>query len=144
MASIAQPFPGQPGMVGPGGVAQPMVHGHPSNHGMPGAQHMGLSMGQPVHPGATGPGGMPMSQAGPMVPGMIPGGAPPGVSGAGPNAHAMSHLHPHGPMLNQQMQQASEQAPSNLIFLGTYLSRSLCCSDESHTFKRKPYSVIDK
>ena len=107
MASMAQQFAGQPGMVGPG--AQPMVHGHPSNQGMPGAQHLGVSMGQPAPPGIVGPGGLPVSQGGPMAAGMMPGGGPPGMTGAGPNAHAMSHLNPHNAMVAQQhMQQASE------------------------------------
>lgn len=111
MASMTQPF-GQPGMVGPAAVApggQPMAHGHPSNQGMPGAQHLGVAMGQQMPHGMPGPGGLHVSQPGQMVTGMMPGGGPPGVAGAGPNAHAMSHLNPHTAMLTaQQMQQASK------------------------------------
>ena len=63
-------------------------------------------MSQQMHPGLTVPGGPQVSQAGgPMISGMMPGGAP-GVSGAGPSAHALSHLNPHnGPLLAQQQQQ---------------------------------------
>ncbi len=51
-----------------------------------------------------------------MMGGMMPGGGAPGVSGGGPNAHALSHLTPHQGQMNpqfaaqqqQQMQQASK------------------------------------
>ena len=78
-----------------------MVHGHPSSQGMP----AGVSMGQQMHPGAAIPGGPQVSQAGPLMGGMMPGGVPPVASGPGPNAHALSHLNPHGaPMMAQQGQ----------------------------------------
>lgn len=101
---MAQPFAGQPGMMGPAGVVhggQPMVHGHPSSQGM----QPGVSMGQQIHPGVAVPGGPQVSQAGPMMAGMTPGGGPPVASGPGPSPHALSHLNPHtGPMLSQQGQ----------------------------------------
>ena len=87
-----------------------MVHGHPSNQGVPGGQQPGVSMGQQIHPGITGPGGPQASQAGPMMGGMMHGGGPPNVSGVGPSQHALSHLNPHqGQMYAQQQQQQQQQ-----------------------------------
>lgn len=104
MASMAQPFAGQTPIMGPAGVAhggQPMVHGHPSSQGM----QPGVSMGQQIHPGVAVPGGPQVSQSGPMMGGMMPGGGPPVVSGPGPSAHALSHLNPqNGSLLAQQGQ----------------------------------------
>ena len=104
MLSMAQPFAGQPGMIGPAGVphgGQPMAHGHPSSQGMQAA----ASMGQQIHPGTAVPGGPQVSQPGPLMGGIMPGGVPPVASGPGPNAHALSHLNPHGgPLLAQQGQ----------------------------------------
>ena len=91
-----------------------MVHGHPSNQGVPGGGQPGVTMGQQMHPGMAGPGGPPVSQAGPMIGGMMQAGGPPGVSGGGVNAHAMSHLTPHQsqmftpPPPPQQQQQISK------------------------------------
>jgi hypothetical protein len=57
---------------------------HPNGHPGPG-------MVQQMHPGVSAPGGPQVSQTGPMMGGMQPGGtAGPGV----PNAHALSHLNP--------------------------------------------------
>ena len=115
MASMAQPFAGQPGMMGPGGVAhggQPMVHGHPSSQGM----QPGVSMGQQIHPGVAVPGGPQVSQAGPLMAGIIPGGGPPVASGPGSNAHALSHLNPHGgPVIAQQGQIQASQSHIHLV-----------------------------
>ena len=112
MASMTQPFAPHPaGMPGHAGVAHgghPMAQGHPSSQGTPGGgQQPGVAMGQQMHAGATGPGVPQASQAGPMMAGMMQGGAPPGVSGGGgPSAHALSHLHPGhpNPMFAQQQQ----------------------------------------
>ena len=73
-----------------------MAQGHPSNQGVPGGgQQPGVSMAQQIHTGVTGPGVPQVSQAGPMMAGMMQGGAPAGVSGGGqPSAHALSHLNP--------------------------------------------------
>lgn len=67
-------------------------------------------MGQQIHPGVTGPGGPQVSQAGPMMASMMPGGGPPVASGPGPSPLTLSHLNPHGgPMISQQGQmQASK------------------------------------
>lgn len=67
---------------------QAMVHGHPSNQGVPGGGQPGVTMGQQFAPGMAVPGGPPVSQAGPMMGGMIPPGA------GGPTAQAMAHLNP--------------------------------------------------
>ena len=83
-----------------------MVHGHPSHQGVPGAQQPGVSMGQQIHPGIAGP---QVSQAGPMMGGMMQGGGPPSVSGVGPNQHALSHLNPHQGQLFAQQQQQQQQ-----------------------------------
>ena len=83
-----------------------MMQGHPSSQGMPGGvQQPGVSMGQQMHAGVVGPGGPQVTQAGPMMAGMMPGGGPPGVSGV-PSAHAQAHLTPghQGPMYQQQQQ----------------------------------------
>ena len=62
-------------------------------------------MGQQIHPGVAVPGGPQVSQPGPMMAAMMPGGGPPVASGPGPSAHALSHLNPHsGPMLTPQAQ----------------------------------------
>ena len=67
-------------------------------------------MGQQIHPGITGPGGPQVSQAGPMMGGMMQGGGPPNVSGVGPSQHALSHLNPHqGQLYAQQHQQQQMQ-----------------------------------
>lgn len=59
-------------------------------------------MGPQIHP----QGGPQVSQAGPMMGGMMQGGGPPGVSGVGPSQHALSHLNPHqNPQLYAQQQQ---------------------------------------
>lgn len=115
MASMAQPPFTHPGMAGHAGVThggQPMVHGHPSNQGIPGGQQPGVSIGQQMHPGLAAPGVPQVSQAGNMM-GMMQGGGPPGASGAGPSAHALSHLNPqphHGQMFaGQQMPQACKR-----------------------------------
>lgn len=124
MASIAQPFAGhQAGLAGHAGVAHgglPMSQGHPSNQGVPGVgQQPGVSMGQQMHAGIAGPGGAQVTQAGPMMAGMIPSGGPAGVPGAGPSAMALQHLNPGGhqgqviaaqqqQQQQQQMQQASK------------------------------------
>ena len=106
---MAQPFSTHPGMGGHPGVAhggQPMVHGHPSNQGVPVGQQSGVSMGPQIHP----QGGPQVSQAGPMMGGMMQGGGPPGVSGVGPSQHALSHLNPHqNPQLYAQQQQQQQQ-----------------------------------
>ena len=111
--AMAQPFNTHPGIGGHAGVAhggQPMVHGHPSHQGVPGGQQPGVSMGQQIHPGITGPGGPQVSQAGPMMGGMMQGGGPPNVSGVGPSQHALSHLNPHqGQLYAQQHQQQQMQ-----------------------------------
>lgn len=90
-------------------------------------------MGQQMHPGVAGQGGPQVSQAGAMMPGMIQGGGPPGVSGGGPSAHAMSHLNPNqGPMFahpQQQMQPASKFYPFFCLCklpLSTILSKLEC------------------
>lgn len=114
---MAQTFAVHPGaMPGHPGVAHgghPMASGHPSSQGVPGGgqqQQPVVSMAQ-MHPGASGPGVAQVSQAGPMMVGMPHGvGGVPGVSsGAGPNAHALSHLNPGNAQQifqQQQMQQA--------------------------------------
>lgn len=112
MASMSQPFATHPaGMAGHAGVAHgghPMAQGHPSNQGVPGgAQQPGVTMGQQMHAGVAGPGVPQVSQAGPMMAGMMQGGPPPGVSGGGqPSAHALSHLNPgHQNQMFAQQQQ---------------------------------------
>lgn len=100
-------------MSGHAGVAHgghPMAPGHPSNQGVPGGgQQPGVSMGQQMHAGVTGPGGPQVSQAGPMMTGMMQAGGPPGVSGGGgPSAHALSHLNPGHQGGYAQQQQASK------------------------------------
>ena len=102
-------------MMAPGGMPQQMGQGLPGNPGMPGGQPMGVSMNQQMHPGAAGPGGMQVTQGGPMGGGMMPG-VPPGVSGGGPNAHALSHLNPHGAAMMAQQQQM-QQACKFLLYL---------------------------
>ena len=88
-----------------------MVHGHPSHQGVPGGQQPGVSIGQQMHPGIAGPGGPQVSQAGPMMGGMMQGGGPPNISGVGPSQHALSHLNPHqNHLLAQQQQQQMQQA----------------------------------
>ena len=91
MMMAQQPFthPGaMPAHTGMAHGGQPMVHGHPSNQGVPGGGQPGVTMGQPIHAGMAVPGGPPVSQAGPMMPGMMPPGS------GGPNAQAMAHLNP--------------------------------------------------
>lgn len=114
MASMAQPFAGhQAALAGHTGVTHgglPMSQGHPSNQGVPGVgQQPGVSMGQQMH---AGPGTAQVTQAGPMMAGMIQTGAPTGVPGAGPSAMALQHLNPathQGQVLAQQQQfQASK------------------------------------
>ena len=60
-----------------------------------------------MHAGVAGPGGPQVSQAGPMMAGIMPGGGPSGMSGT-PSAHAQAHLNPghQGQMFaqNPQMQ----------------------------------------
>ena len=74
-------------------------------------------MGQ-HYPGITGPGGPQVSQAGPMVGGMMQGGGPPSVSGVGPNQHALSHLNPHqGQMYAQQQQQLQHVCKSQVPYV---------------------------
>ena len=91
-----------------------MVQGHPSNQGVPGGgQQPGVSMGQQMHAGVSGPGGPQVTQTGPMMAGMMQGGGPSGVSGGGgPSAHALQHLNPshQNQMFAQQqhIQQASK------------------------------------
>ena len=81
-----------------------MVHGHPSNQGVPGGGQPGVTMGQPIHAGMAVPGGPPVSQAGPMMPGMMPPGS------GGPNAQAMAHLNPvvQNQFMTPQQQQMSK------------------------------------
>lgn len=113
MASVAQtmpqPFAGhQAAMLGHGVPhgAHPISQGHSSNQGVPGGvQQAGMSIGPQMQPGVTGPGGSQVSQAGPMMTAMMPGGGPPVVSMGGvANAHTMSHLQPghQGHLLSQQ------------------------------------------
>lgn len=109
MASMAQPFATHPpGMAGHAGVAHgghPMAQGHPSNQSVPGGgQQPGVTMGQQMHGGVTGPGVPQVSQAGPMMARMMPGDAPPGVSGG--SGLALSHLNPghQNQMFTQQQQ----------------------------------------
>lgn len=91
---MANPFP-NPGMP-PQGMAHPMVPGPP--HGPPGMAQMQMG-----HPGVSGPNG-PVSQAGPMMGGGMPG---------GPNPHAMSHLQPQQQqMFAQNPQQQGQPAMS--------------------------------
>ncbi|KAJ5290852.1 hypothetical protein N7478_000103 [Penicillium angulare] len=59
----------------------------------PNAGHPGQAMVQQMHPGVSAPGGPQVSQAGPMMGGMPPGGNA-GHAGPMPNAHALSHLNP--------------------------------------------------
>ena len=93
-----------PGAVQHNGMpyGQPMGPGH--------APAPGQHMGQPLqmHPGAAGPNGPHVSQAGPMMAGMQAGAA--GPAAGGPNAHALSHLTPQTQMYQQHpsMQQASK------------------------------------
>ena len=107
---MAQPFPTHPGMAVPHG-GQPMAHGHPSNQGVPGGQQPGMSMGQQMHPGISGPGAQ-VSPAGPMMGAIMQGAVPQGVSGPGPSQHALSHLNPHHgqPMFAHQQQQHAQHA----------------------------------
>lgn len=85
---MAQPFPAQ-------GIPQ---HGLPPGHHPmagqhPNAGHPGAGMMQQMHPGVSAPGGPQVTQAGPMMGGMPPGGN--GAHGGPmPNAHALSHLNP--------------------------------------------------
>ena len=122
MASVAPPFAthptGMPGHVGMAHAGHPMAQGHPSNQGMPGGvQQPGVSMGQQMHPGAAGLTGPQVSQAGPMMHGMLQGGAPPGASGMGiPSAHALSHLNPAG----QPSQMMHQQQMSKPNFCSVY------------------------
>ena len=116
LASIPQPFPGhQAGLAGHAGVAHgglPMSQGHPSNQGVPGVgQQPGVSMGQQMHAGIAGPGATQVTQAGPIMAGMIQTGVPAGVPGPGPSAMALQHLNPahHGQVLAQQQQQQHQQ-----------------------------------
>lgn len=109
-----QPFthPGaMPGHTGMAHGGQPMVHGHPSNQGVPGGGQPGVTMGQPIHPGMAVPGGPPVSQAGPMMAGMMPPGS------GGPNAQAMAHLNPV--VQNQFMTPQQQQQMSKFFFLLT-------------------------
>ncbi len=106
MASVPAQFPAGMAHAGIAHGGQPMVHGHPSNQGVPGGQQTGVTMGQQMHPGMAGPGG-------PMMAGMMPGGGPPGGQ---PNAHALSHLNPHQSQIVAQQQQHIQQA-SMFIFL---------------------------
>ena len=96
-----------------------MNQGHPSGQGMPGGgQQPGASMGQQIHPGATGPGGPQASQAGPMMGGMMQAGGPSAASGnGGPSVHALSHLTPAATqMFNpQQMHNASKSNEGFLL-----------------------------
>ena len=112
---MTQPFASHPpGMAGHTGVAHgghPMAQGHPSNQGVPGGgQQPGVNMVQQMHTGVTGPGVPQVSQAGPMMAGMMQGGTPAGVSGGGqPSAHALSHLNPgHQNQMFAQNQQLCE------------------------------------
>lgn len=93
-----------PGAVQHNGMpyAQPMGPGHAPGPG----QHMGQPL--QMHPGAAGPNGPHVSQAGPMMAGMQAGAA--GPAAGGPNAHALSHLTPQTQMYQQHpsMQQASK------------------------------------
>src|SRR5262245_8259632 len=84
-------FPQNPGIQMPQGH---MMGGPGPGHPM----QQGMQQGMQMHPGVSGPNG-PVSQAGPMMGGMQPGG--------GPNVHALSHLQPQqaGQMFPQQQQQ---------------------------------------
>ena len=117
MASIAQPFAGhQAGLAGHAGVTHgglPMSQAHPSNQGVPGVgQQPGVSMGQQMHAGMAGPGATQVTQAGPMMAGMIQSGGPAGISGAGPSAMALQHLNPghQGQIMTAQHQQQLQHA----------------------------------
>lgn len=123
MMSMAQTFAVHPGaMPGHPGVAHgghPMASGHPSSQGVPGGgqQQPVVSMAQ-MHPGASGPGVAQVSQAGPMMVGMPHGvGGVSGVSsGAGPNAHALSHLNPGNAQQIFQQQQMQQARKLSLTF----------------------------
>ena len=79
-------------------------------------------MGQQLHPGITGPGGPQVSQAGPMMGGMMQGGGPPNVSGVGPSQHALSHLqNPHQNQLYAQQQQQQQQQQMQHVCKSHYL-----------------------
>lgn len=111
MMMAQQPFthPGaMPAHTGMAHGGQPMVHGHPSNQGVPGGGQPGVTMGQPIHAGMAVPGGPPVSQAGPMMPGMMPPGS------GGPNAQAMAHLNPV--VQNQFITPQQQQQMSKSIF----------------------------
>lgn len=115
--TLAQPFAGhQAAMLGHGVPhgAHPISQGHSSNQGVPGGvQQAGMSIGPQMQPGVTGPGGSQVSQAGPMMTAMMPGGGPPVVSMGGVvNANTMSHLQPghQGQLLSQQNMEMSEQS----------------------------------
>lgn len=117
MTSIAPPFAGhQAGLAGHAGVTHgglPMSQGHPSNQGVPGVgQQPGVSMGQQMHPGIAGPGATQVTQAGPLMAGMIQTGGPAGVPGAGPSVMALQHLNPghSGQVLAAQQQHQMQQA----------------------------------
>ena len=112
MASMAQPFTANPASMSAHTGGPHLGHhpGHPPNQGMPGGgQQPGVSMGQQIHAGVTGPGGPHVSQPGPMMGGISQGGGP---SVGGPSAHALSHLNPaHSQQMfsqPQSMQQTSE------------------------------------
>ncbi len=122
MMMAQQPFthPGaMPGHTGMAQGSQPMVHGHPSNQGVPGGGQPGVTMGQHIHPGMAVPGGPPVSQAGPMMAGMMPPGS------GGPNAQAMAHLNPvvqnqfmsPQQMTPQQQQQQQQMSKSFFSYL---------------------------
>ncbi|KAF1991414.1 hypothetical protein K402DRAFT_400156 [Aulographum hederae CBS 113979] len=75
----------------------------PPGQPIPGhGQHMGQPM---LHPGASGPNGPHVSQAGPLMPGMHP-----GVGPGGPSAHALQHLTPGGGNYQQQLQMQQAMA----------------------------------
>lgn len=80
---------------------QPIGPGHAPSPG----QHMGQPL--QMHPGAAGPNGPHVNQAGPMMAGMQAGASP---AAGGPNAHALSHLSTQAQMYQQHpgVQQASK------------------------------------
>ena len=125
-----QPFthPGaMPGHTGMAHGGQPMVHGHPSNQGVPGGGQPGVTMPQQIHPGMAVPGGPPVSQAGPMMAGMMPPGS------GGPNAQAMAHLNP---VVQNQFMAPQQQQQMSKSFSFSYL-RNI-----SQAFDPMPSSLI--
>ena len=127
-------FTHMPGHAGMAHGGQPMVHGHPSNQGIPGGGQPGVTMGQQLHPGMVIPGGPPVSQAGSMVAGMMPPGS------GGPNAQAMAHLNPgpQTPFMTQQQQHMSKSCCSLEDNLRPFDARFL----QSESMLNFPYQKV--